>query len=129
VSEVEKAFTVLEQAISIAGLVELPGLVGRLATLQAMAWVRLVTPPVHGNGKEASPGPQEGPQEVLLTFQQAAASLKVSPSYVETLVRQGKLEAVTLPATASGTGAYRRERAGRLKRITLAALRALLKPS
>jgi excisionase family DNA binding protein len=61
-----------------------------------------------------------------MTYREAAAFLRVSPSYIETLVRQGKLPAVTLPGTDKGSGADRRRRQGRQKRVMLSALRALL---
>jgi len=47
-------------------------------------------------------------------------------SYVQTLVRQGKLSAVGLPGTDKGTGEYRKERQGRGKLIHIADLCALL---
>jgi excisionase family DNA binding protein len=66
------------------------------------------------------------PEPLLLTYQEAAAVLRVSPSYVETLVRQGKLPAVTLPGTDKGTGEHRRERHGRLVRLRPSDLRVLV---
>jgi hypothetical protein len=69
----------------------------------------------------ASPAPTGGPDQnptsidspSLLTYQDAAKLLRCSASYVETLVRQGKLPHVRLPA-ADKAG---RSRAGRMVRL------------
>jgi hypothetical protein len=114
-----EVFLALDEAIRESPSEARAGLVVQLAARLAALGAILAVPPPAGNGR-----PTEH-REPLLTYQEAAHLLRCSPSYVETLVRQGKLEAVTLPATAKGTGPYRRERAGRLRRITLSALRAI----
>ena len=110
----------LDAAIAEVPLEQRPGLVVALAASVARLGAGLAVPPAR-NSSPVEPKDQDA----LLTYREAAVWLRVSDNYVETLVRQGKLEAVTLPATDKGTGRLRRERAGRLKRIRRSALRAL----
>lgn len=94
----------------------LPAFLGVLAEGQAMATTRLVAPP--------PTQPVRG--DDLLTYGEAASYLRSSESYVETLVRQGTLPAVTLPGTAKGSGEHRRQRAGRGRRIKLSDLKRIV---
>ena len=99
---------------------ELPRLLGKLAEAQALVLARLAT-----RTTSVRPAPPQPPQATLMTYAEAAGFLRVSKSYVEALVRQGKLPAVTLPATDKGTGEHRRERQGRVRRIRRSDLEAL----
>lgn len=89
---------------------ELPALLGRLAEAEATARMRLAEAPA-----AATPAAAE---DRLLTYDEVASMLQRSKSYVETIVRQGKLGAVRLPGTKPG-------REGRGRRIRLSALVAL----
>ena len=95
---------------------ELPSLVGRLVEAEELARLRLRS----GSGAPKGHVPTAEPEPLLLTFQEAADRLRCSASYVETLVRQGKLPHVRLPATDRAG----RARDGRLVRLRADDLRA-----
>ncbi len=110
----------MDQAIAEATPEELVNLAGALRRAELLIeWKLRMSTPMNANGHRPEPEP------VLLTYQEASAFLRCSASYVETLVRQGKLPAITLPGTTKGTGEHRRERKGRLIRLRAADLRAL----
>jgi hypothetical protein len=69
---------------------------------------------------DGSSTPASAQEPFLLTYQEAAKLLRSSTSYVETLVRQGKIPHVRLPA-ADKAG---RSRAGRLVRLRASDLQA-----
>jgi excisionase family DNA binding protein len=117
----EAIFAALDQAIVQAPPEARPGLVVAIAARLAQLAVGMVPAPP----QRAGPPGQAPAEDGLLTYGEAARWLRVSPSYVETLVRQGKLAAVTLPGTDKGAGEHRKARQGRQRRIRLAALRAL----
>jgi excisionase family DNA binding protein len=113
-------FAPLDEAIRAAAPEDRPGLVVGLAA-------RIITLGALGLAAASpAPAPADGVTKEYLTYKQAADYLGRSVSYVETLVRQGKLSAMALPGTDKGTGAYRKERQGRGRRIPVSALRALL---
>lgn len=95
---------------------DLPSLCGRLREAELMAELRLRS----GSGAPNGHVPTTGSEPLLLTFQEAADRLRCSASYVETLVRQGKLPHVRLPATDRAG----RARDGRLVRLRAEDLRA-----
>jgi excisionase family DNA binding protein len=109
----------LDRAIQAATPEERHGLIVALAARLAVLGAGMAIP----NGNKSS---ALEPEPLVLTYPEAAAMLRVSPSYVETLVRQGKLPAVTLPGTDKGTGEHRRERQGRQVRLRPSDLRALV---
>ena len=92
---------------------DLPSLVGRLVEAEELARLRLRSAP---NGATTTTS-----EPLLVTFKEAASHLRCSESYIETLVRQGKLPHVRLPATDDGAG---KPRDGRLVRIRVEDLRA-----
>lgn len=99
-------FAALDTAIRDATPETRPGLVVGLAARIALLGASLTTPAGTPVAKAAEPGR-------LLTYQEAAGLLRCSASYVETLVRQGKLPAVRLPATDQAG----RHRDGRMVRL------------
>jgi excisionase family DNA binding protein len=117
-----EALIELDRVIREAKPEERPGLVVALAAGLALLAARMVVQEGNGN----SNGSRFEREPLLLTYQEAAAVLRVSPSYVETLVRQGKLPAVMLPGTTKGTGEHRRERKGRQVRLRPSDLMALV---
>jgi hypothetical protein len=91
----------------------LAALVARISHFNAASGARNTEP----SSVEKVPSSQE---PVLLTYQEAAKVLRCSASYVEALVRQGKIPHVRLPA-ADKAG---RSRAGRLVRLRASDLHA-----
>jgi hypothetical protein len=85
----------------------LAALVARISQYSAASGTYPQPPPA---ATDARPSPEE---RFLLTYQEAAKLLGCSASYVESLVRQGKIPRVLLPA-ADKAG---RSRAGRLVRL------------
>jgi helix-turn-helix protein len=109
----ETLFAELDRAIAGAAPEERPALVVQLAARVAALGAGL-TVPVNEHKDAAEPRPG------MLTYQEAARFLNCSPSYVETLVRQGKLPHVKLPASDKAG----RSRDGRLVRLLMFDLRA-----
>jgi len=100
-----------------ASVEDIPRLRGAIAEADSILLERLVTEAAgNGHGSAATVAEQE-----FLTYEEAAKFLRVSASYVETLVAQGKLVAVKLPATDKAG----RPRSARLVRLRVADLRAL----
>jgi hypothetical protein len=106
----------LRALVQQASAEELPALAALFRELELVAEIRLR---LVGTREVVDIAPS-GDSESLLTSKEAAVLLRVSPSYVETLVRQGKLPHVRLPAADKGG----RSRAGRLVRLRASDLRA-----
>lgn len=105
----------LPRMVEQAAPEDLPALAGRLREAELAAEFRLRSLATGGNSQAIATQP-----EPLLTCSEGAKLLGVSQSYVETLVRQGKLPHVRLPATDKAG----RSRDGRLVRLCVSDLRA-----
>lgn len=110
----------LAHVVAEASAEELPRLIGMLSEATARAQAKLLTATSAASADGNGPGPAKEQDPALLTYQEAAHLLRCSASYVETLVRQGKLPHVRLPA-ADKAG---RPRDGRLIRFRASDLRA-----
>jgi excisionase family DNA binding protein len=104
----------LDRLIERAAPGDRAGLVVALAARLAALGAGLAV--ADANGSSLAPAATEP----LLTYREAAGLIRCSPSYVETLVRQGKLPAVRLPAGDKAG----RPRDGRLVRLRASDLRA-----
>jgi hypothetical protein len=94
-----------------------------LLAVIVLALARLTTPSSEpkpsGNGR--SDPPIDAEHDALVTYKEGAEFFRCSVSHIETLVRQGKIPCVRLPAADRGG----RSRGGRLVRLRIADLRAL----
>lgn len=108
----------LRQLVDSTAPEDLPALAGKLREAELLVEQKLRATASSGNGHGTT---TELEEPLLLTYPEAAKSLAVSESYLETLVRQGKLRRVKLPAADKGG----KPRDGRAVRLMASDLRAL----
>jgi excisionase family DNA binding protein len=100
----------LDEVVRAIPIEEIPKLMGLLHASSTSVEIRVRAAQLHRADPASDP-------DQLMTVRQAAEFLSMSPSYVETMIRQGKLKSVVLPGSDAGGKEIRRARVGRARRI------------